>query len=154
MNNNRRVSFSEDSKIQDGTSNKNIKFYFFILNYLCGKIYSIEDILKIISEEEIKVFIDNTNDIMKRLRTRKFLVSCDKIEEQYIDETEPYWESEYWSNMSQIRQQNLIKTAILKNGSRDYCCLVPYSQYNKIKKLLDLLLYTVEYMVSGFVMIN
>lgn len=154
MNNNRRVSFSEDAKIEDGTCNKNIKFYFFILNYLSGKIYSIEDILKIISEEEIKVFIDNTNDIMKRLRTRKFLVSCDKIEEQYIDETEPYWESEFWSNMARIRQQNLIKTAILKNGSRDYSCLVPYSQYNKIKKLLDLLLYTVEYMLSGFVIVN
>jgi hypothetical protein len=144
--NNRRVSFSEDTKIQDGSCN-NIKFYFFILNYLSGKIYSVEDILKILSEEEIKIFIDNTNDIMKRLRTRNFLVSCEKIEEQYIDQTEPYWESEYWSNMSKIRQQNLIKTAIIKNGSRDYSSLVPFSQYNKIKKLLDLLLYSLEYML-------
>lgn len=152
--NNRKVSFSEETKIQDGTREKNIKFYFFVLNYLSNKIHSIEDVLKIISKEEIKSFIDNTNDILKRLRTRKFLVSCEQIEKQYIDHTEPYWESEYWAKMARIRHQNIIKTAILKNGSRDYCCLVPYSEYYKIKKMLDLLLYTIEYMLSGFVMLN
>jgi len=152
--NNRKVSFSEETKIQDGTREKNIKFYFFVLNYLSNKIHSIEDVLKIISKEEIKTFIDNTNDILKRLRTRKFLVSCEQIEKQYIDHTEPYWESEYWAKMARIRNQDIIKTAILKNGSRDYCCLVPYSQYDKIKKMLDLLLYTIEYMLSGFVMLN
>ena len=152
--NNRKVSFSEETKIQDGTCEKNIKFYFFVLNYLSNKICSIEDILKIISEEEIKIFIDNTNDILKKLRMRKFLVSCEQIEKQYIDDTEPYWESEYWTKMAKIRQQNTIKIAILKNGSRDHCCLVPYSQYNKIKKMLDLLLYTIEYMLSGFVILN
>ena len=152
--NNRKVSFSEETKIQDGTREKNIKFYFFVLNYLSNKIHSIEDVLKIISKEEIKTFIDNTNDILKRLRTRKFLVSCEQIEKQYIDHTEPCWESEYWAKMARIRNQDIIKTAILKNGSRDYCCLVPYSQYDKIKKMLDLLLYTIEYMLSGFVMLN
>jgi len=152
--NNRKVSFSEETKIQDGTREKNIKFYFFVLNYLSNKIHSIEDVLKIISKEEIKSFIDNTNDILKRLRTRKFLVSCEKIEKEYIDHTEPYWESEYWAKMARIRQQNTIKIAILKNGSREHSCLVPYSQYDKIKKMLDLLLYTIEYMLSGFVMLN
>ena len=149
----RKVSFSQYTKLHDGTSNKNENFYFFVLRCLRNN-FTLEDIITRMSDEDIKYCVKKTQDIVVRLQIRRLLLSLEEPEKsEEPDNFDPCWDTIYWNSLARSRQQKNIRISIIKNGSRDFCGLIDYVNYNKIKNIYELLKQAEEYIKSGFILL-
>ena len=151
----RKVSFSQYTKLHDGTSNKNENFYFFVSRCLRNN-FTLEDIITRMSDEDIKYCVKKTQDIVVRLQIRRLLLSLEepeKPEESEPDNFDPCWDTIYWNSLARSRQKKYIRISIIKNGSRDFCGLIDYVNYNKIKNIYELLKQAEEYIKSGFILL-
>jgi hypothetical protein len=143
----RKVFFTKETKLYDGTSEANKNFYLFIMKYLDGKIVSILDVACSLTNKEIFCYIQKTSDILLRFIQRKNVFLLEPSYPYIHDKTEPYWEDNIWENISRNRQEKILRISILKNGSRDFQNLIEYSNYSKIKKLNELLCKTQDFLL-------
>jgi hypothetical protein len=143
----RKVFFTKETKLHDGTSEANKNFYLFIIKYLEGKIITVPDVACSLTNKEIFCYIQKTSDILLRFIHRKNVFLREPSHPYIYDKTEAYWENNFWENVSRTRQQKILRISILKNGSRDFQNLIEYSNYSNIKKLNELLCKTQDFLL-------